>query len=485
MAMEIIKPPSEYGDRYEMGAMAGAVMAASGIKGAAAVLHAVQGCTIEVVHLRQAGPVIAGNYMPIKETNMGPMESVHGRNVPLIAQMGRELVRERAKQKPELVFVFTGDGPSIIEDDIARAAAIIAEENGVKAIPIDTAAFLGEYSRGTEMVLNAILDHYCKGQPVEERKGINIVAPHLMGSDNWPDDIEEIKRLLRAADVPINHVLFQNISVSQLPEISRAKRNYILSGEDLAEFEERCEDMGMPVWGQDLVLPVGIHNTEEWYTKLAETFGDVKKARAQMDEDMKLVKARTKLEYNASWMLTGMFGKRTAVLGPAPMAAAIARSMFFDFNMRPVVVGLLGLSDEAFQRAEKQLAEMADYLDFEVMENPSYYAWGEKLRKTGVVFAVGHRVDHHLVEGYGIPHVSMTGPYFMSHWDRIPWPYMGIRGSLYLIQEFWKGTNKAIRQTELWQMNRYRSQDEIAAESGNGRKPRAKAPAKARARKAK
>ena len=464
MTMEIIKPPKEYGDRYEMGAMAGAVMTVAGIKGAAAVLHAVQGCTIEVVHLRQAAPVIAGNYLPLKETNMGPMESVHGRNVPLIANMGRELIRERAKSKPELMFVFTGDGPSIIEDDIARAAAIIAEENDVDAIAIDTAAFLGEYSRGTEMALAAILDKYCP-KSSDEKNGINIVAPHLMGSDNWPDDLDEIKRLLKAADVPINKTLFQGITVSELPDINKARNNYVLSGEDLADFEERCEDLGMPVWGQNLVLPVGFHNTEEWYTTIAKQFGDEKKAKAQMEEDMKLVKQRTKLEYTASWMMTGMFGKRVAVLGPAPMAAALARSLFFDFNMRPVLVGLLGLADEAFERAEKQMEEMAPYLDFEVMENPSYYAWGNKCKETGVVFAIGHRVDHHLIEGLGIPHVSMTGVYYMSHWDRIPWPYMGIRGTLYLIQELWKGTNAGIRQPELWQMNRYRTREEDVVEA--------------------
>lgn len=34
--IKIIKPPDEYGDRYEMGAMAGAVMSVVGIKGAVA-----------------------------------------------------------------------------------------------------------------------------------------------------------------------------------------------------------------------------------------------------------------------------------------------------------------------------------------------------------------------------------------------------------------------------------------------------------------
>ena len=453
--MQIIKSPSGYGDRYEMGAMPGATVSVAGIKGAAAVLHAVQGCTIETVHLRQGGPVIAGNYMPVKETNMGPTESIHGRNVPLIVNMAKQLIAERSKRKPGLIFVFTGDGPSIIEDDIARAASIIEQDLGIPAIAVDTASFLGGYARGTEMSLCAIIDRFCTES--SEKRGMDIIGPHLMGSNNWPDDLEEIKRLLRAADVEINHVLFQDITVAQLPEICRAKTNYILSYEDFSEFEEKAEDLGMDVWGQDLVLPVGIHNTEEWYLTIAKEFGDEEKARAQINEDMKVVKSRTRSEYTASWMITAMFGKRVSVLGPAPFAAALARCMFYDFNMRPVVIGLNAESNDALERAEKILEPMAEYLDFEVLENPTWYSYGNTVKEAGVVFAAGLRIDEHMMEGFGVPHCSITGPYYMSHWDRIPWPYFGIRGTLYLIGEFWKATLKGLQQPKLWQMNAYQT----------------------------
>ncbi len=453
--MQVIKPPAEYADRYEMGAMAGATKSVAGIKGAAAVLHAVQGCTIETSHLRSGGPVVAGNYLPIIETNMGPMESVYGRNVPLIVERARELMRRR--ERPELLFIFAGCGPSIIEDDINRAAAIISEENEIPVIALDTAAFLGGFARGAEMIWCAILERF--GTDAADKQGINIVGPQLMGSNNWPNDIVEIRRLLQAADVRVNHVLFHDIAVDQLPEISRANVNYILSGEDFSEFEETAEDLGMSIWGQDLVLPVGTHNTEEWYLAIAREFGDEEKARAQINEDMRLVRQMTRLNYTASWMLTGMFGKHMAILGPAPFAAALARAAFYDFNMRPTVVGLISETQEGLERAERLLEPMSDFLDFEVLENPTFYSYGEKIKEAKVTFAVGARIDRHLVEGMGIPHCSLTGPNFMNHWDLIPWPYLGIRGALYLSSEFWRVLDRVMTQPQLWQMNAYRPQE--------------------------
>ena len=453
--MEITKPPAEYGDRFEFGAMAGATNAAAGIRGASVVMHAVQGCTIESSHLRSAGPVVAGYYLPQMETNMGPVESVHGQNVPLVVDRAKELMRRR--DKPEMMFVFTGDGPSIIEDDIARAAAIIEEENGIPTIAIDTAAFLGGFARGIEWVLCSVLDRFCTASDIKE--GINVVGPQLTGSNNWPNDIEEIKRLLSGAGVKLNHVLFQDISVKQLPEITKAQSNLLLTPEDYSQFEESCEDLGMGIFGQDLPIPLGVHNTEEWLLAIAEEFGDVDKARAQIETDMELVRKMTKMNYTASWMLTAMFGKHAAVLGHASFAAAMARSMFYDFNIRPVVVGLLAESPEALERAEKLLEPISEYLDIEVMENPTFFHYGEKVKMADVDFAVGMREDAQLIEGLGIPHLSLAGPNFMNHWDLIPWPYLGVRGSLYLTSELWKTIWRTFTQNELWQMNAYRPRD--------------------------
>lgn len=461
--MKIIGPIQEYADRFEFGAIAGATKAVAGIRGAGVILHGVQGCTIEASHLRSGGPSLNGGYLPLMETNLGPMEAVHGQNVPLIVNMAKELVYRRKGKDLKLLFILAGDVPSVIEDDINRAAMIIQKETGVTAIALDTAAFLGSYGRGSEQTYVAVMKKY--GRSEGERQGINLVGPHLMGSNNWPMDIEEIERLLRAADVPINQVVFKGLAVEDLPKITNASTNYVLTGDDMSELEEVAEDMGIETFGQDLVLPVGYYNTEQWYLTMAEKFGDVEKAKAQIGEDMAIVKRQTHMNYTASWELTGMYGKRAAILAPAPFAAALARSLFYDFNIKPVVVGLLAETPEGLERAEKLMEVMSDHLDFEVMENPSFYAYAKKIKEEKVDFAVGMRVDEHLVVGEGIPHVTMSGPNYMNHWDLIPWPYFGIRGSLYLATELWRGVKQCIVHPNIWPVLAYRRRDEQEAEA--------------------
>ena len=78
-------------------------------------------------------------------------------------------------------------------------------------------------------------------------------------------------------------------------------------------------------------------------------------------------------DYTSSWIMHSLAGQHVAVLGEAPFAAAMARSLLFDFNMRPRVIGLKAASQRALEVARSQLEEMGDYLDFDVYEDPMYY----------------------------------------------------------------------------------------------------------------
>ena len=442
--MNIVEPVEEYLDRYEVGAMAGATKAVSGIRGAFVIAHGVQGCTATANHLRSGGPVVAEDsehIMPFVSTGVGMVESVHGRNIDLILRWGRRLTKPLGK-KAELGFIFTGCCGSIIEDDTGRAAALLSEEIGAPVIDIDTAGFIGGFNRGAELTWCAVLDKFCTNS--QEKRGINLVGPQLMGSKNWPNDLREIKRLLKAADIELNQVLFQDISVGQLPEISRAKANYLLCGEDFSQFEEKSEDLGMECWGQDLVLPIGIHNTEEWYLTIAQKFGNPDKAKSQLKEDMDRIKKILRFNYNATWALSALATKRVSILGYAPFAAAMARFLFYDLNMRPVVIGLLGETPDSIERAEKLLEPMNEFLDFEVLENPVYLAYGEKIKEAKVDFNIGMQPEVQFIEDLGIPHCCLGGFYFYSQWNFVPWPYFGILGVLNLLSELWNAESRSI-----------------------------------------
>ncbi|MBI2917907.1 MAG: nitrogenase component 1 [Chloroflexi bacterium] len=460
--MKITKPVAEYADRYQVGPLVGVTKAVAGIKGAFAVLHGVDGCTFAANQMRSAGPVVAGNYMPVAATGAERSEIILGDNEEMVMNIVRSELSE-ARTKPQLIFVLTSCATSIIHDDIVRIADVMQEETGIQSIPVDTGGFLGGYNWGAEQVWNAILSRYVP-QPATEHKGLNLVGPHLLGSKNWPNDIREIERLLQAAEVPVNMTVFRNVPADQLPNMGKAAYNYTLTQEEFPDFKSKCNELGMPIWakGQELPLPLGVHNTEEWLMAIAREFGNEEKAKAQMTQDMNLVKSIMRGNYNASWALGAMSSKHVAIYGYATFAASLARCLFYDFNMRPVLIALCGETPESLTRAEKLLEPMEGLLDFEVMENPSFYAYGEKIKEHQPELAVGMLQDRVLAEGLGVPHRSLGGFYFYNQFNFVPWPLMGIRGTLGLTSELWEVTDRVMSASELWKSRAYRNRDVLA-----------------------
>ncbi len=457
--MKIIPSRTEYQDRYAPGPMLGAVKTAAGIRGSFSFLHGVDGCTFAANQLRSAGPVVAGNYMPVEADGAQRSEIVLGNNEEMVTKL---ILREVKKLRtpPGVLFLFTSCATSIIHEDLQMVADTVHQETGSTVLPIDTGGYLGGFNWGSEQVWNAVLRKYAPEKPATQQ-GINLVGPHLMGSRNWPNDIKEIERLLAAADVPVNATVFRSIDTKALPKIGAAAHNYILSCEDFPDYEKECADRGMPRWGGDLVLPLGMRNTEEWYLAMARQFGNEAKAKKQLDADMDLVKAQMRGNYNATWALQAMSGKHAGVLGFAPFAAAMARSLFYDFNMRPNVIGLFAETPGGLRRAEEQLKCLDGLCDIEVLENPSYMDWVNKLKEAQVEMSVGMRYDHALTRGAGIPHRSLGGWYFYNMFNFVPWPYMGVRGMLYLTGELWEVTQDVLSADDLWEKRRFRTRDEL------------------------
>ncbi|MBI4301961.1 MAG: hypothetical protein HY664_05100, partial [Chloroflexi bacterium] len=439
--MKITKPPIEYVDRFEPGPIVGAEKALAGILGSFGIAHGVVGCTSLAMYMRGGGPVVDGYYSPLAGTGLQRVEIIHGQNEELLMRAIRYRWT-RSGKTPRIGFILTTCASSIIEDDIRRVADQAEEELGIPFIAIDTAGFMGGFNRGAEWVWTAVMDRFAI--KAERQEGINIVGPQLMGSNNWPNDIQEILRLLRAADVKVNMPVFWNTPVEGLTQIANAEANYLLTSESFPDFEEKSNSLGLRVIGQDRPLPIGIHNTEEWYIALAREFGDVEKAKVQLQADMDRVARIMKGNYNASWALAGISGKHVGILGYANFAASLARALFYDLNLRPTVIGLWGETPESLERAEKLLEPMSELADFEVLENPSYYAYGQKLKEAEVDFSIGMMQDKALVEGLGIAHCRLSGFYFYNNFDFVPWPYFGVLGMLNLVSKIWNTLEQGV-----------------------------------------
>ena len=460
--MNIIKSARQYKDLMRPGSFVGSTLTASGIKNTLIIFHGISGCNIEATHFR-SDQIPGGSYVPVIPTGLNEADCIQGGNEKLLSTLRTSINQAIARNKtPEIVFLLTSDAISIVGDDIKTAAKVVEEETGVKIIALDTPGFAGGLVHGTDAVLAELLNK-CRDivilsdqRECENLSGIgnhldshtpatpslrmttgsiNLIAPHLIGSKNWTNDTDEIIRLLQGADIQVNLNLCRNFDLKELSKFAEAKYNYVLSSEKLGNFEKICSDLNSDMVKENLPLPIGVANTEEWLLKFAQKLGSVEKAKEILVQDQKFVQKQLRFNYNFSWMSTLMYGKRCGILAHAKFGASLARCMLWDFGIVPKVIGLIAETDKAMDEAIELLKEIENQAEFTVLINPSYFDYGNHLKQAEVDFAIGSIQDKPLCIGHKIPHLSLAGFNFFNQYNFIPFPNFGIRGVLGLMTE--------------------------------------------------
>ncbi len=434
--MEIIKNNALYKDFMGPGCFIGAVLTASGINNALIIFHGIAGCNIEAVHFR-SDHIPGGNYVPIIPTGLNESDCIQGGNDKLLKTLRDSLQQAKLKNKlPDIVFIITGDAPSIVGDDIFTAARVVEDETGVKIIAVDAPGFLGGIVKGADIILTELLEKFSVSKKISESKNkINLIAPYLIGSKNWNNDTDEIIRLLEASGIPVNINLARNFNLKDTNKFTEAKYNLNMSAERLETFEEKSLELGVESYCKNLPLPLGIANTEEWLLTIAKDIGDTTKAKEILETDRKLVQKQLRFNYNFSWMSTLMYQKKCGILAHAKFGASLARCLLWDFGIIPEVIGLIAETDEAIDQSLELLEKIKGQADFKVLINPTYFEYGNCLKNGAVDFSIGSIHDKPLSLGHQIPHLSLCGFNFFNQYNFIPYPNMGIRGILGLLTE--------------------------------------------------
>jgi len=448
--MEVLSPNKEtkMRDQFQPGAFVGSIFITSGILDTANVYHGVSGCHAMAQHFR--GDLLPnGGYVPIVGTGFLETEAIMGGAAKLVKTLRQVAEAKLVKEVPQCIWISMSDCPAVSGEDIEGASKGVAADTGVKIVAIENAGFKGGVVRGAELALCKILDEVV--QPYDgTRQGINLIAPFLMGSANWPFDIDHIVEMLEAAGVKVNLVLSRNLNFADLQRFPAAEANLLLGYDEMPDFVGKSDSIGVPTLTDDLALPFGIGNTEEWLLNLAERFGDSKKAQRYLVDEMNSIKRILHRNYNFSWMASFLSDKYAAVCGYAPFAAAMTRYLFHDLNIRVKVVGLWSETDVGIQKAERVLDPLSDSLDFTVLENPTYHQLGEAAKQANVDFAIGSIQDKPLFKSYGIAHLNLGGFYYFNNYNFVPWPLVGVKGSLRLFSEICKVVDDAFYETEAW-----------------------------------
>jgi len=434
--MDVIRSDTTYKDVMKPGSFVGAVLIAAGIKNSLIIFHGVSGCNIEATHFR-SDLTACGIYIPIIPTGLNEDDCINGGNEKLKSVLTSVLSDLKRKNKlPEVVFVITSDASSIVGDDIVTISKNIEKSIGVKIIPLDTSGFYGGVSSGVDLILEKLLVEFKPDKTIaEENNCINLIAPCIMGSKNWNNDADEIIRLLKSSNINVNIDFARNFSLEALQYFYKARYNYNLSSENLDGFSKYLLNSKNNVFFDELPLPVGVANTEEWLLAIAEKFDSVELAKLILEEDKKFVQKQLKFNYNFSWMSTLMYSKRCGIIGNAKFTASLARCLLWDFGMQPSVIALYAETEAAIEVSLNLLKKIENQCDFKVLINPSYYEYADFLKKNNVDFAIGSIQDKPLCIGNEIPHLSLTGYNFFNQYNFIPFPNTGIRGILGLLTE--------------------------------------------------
>lgn len=423
------------------GSFIGATLTASGIKNALIIFHGISGCNIEAVHFR-SDQIPGGSYVPVIPTGLNEGDCIYGGIDKLFSTLRFSINQAVSRNKPpEIVFVLTSDATSIVGDDIKTASRIVSEETGIKIIALDTPGFAGGLVHGTDLALAGLFKHcHCEEHSLnaprnDKRNKINLIAPYLIGSKNWNNDTDEMTRLLQESGIEVNLNLCRNLELKYLSKFCEAGYNYILSSEELGNFEKACLALNTNIIKENLPLPIGIANTEEWLFLLADKLGDKDKARQILMKDRDFVNNQLKYNYNFSWMSTLMYGKRCGILAHAKFGASLARCLLWDFGIIPRVIGLIAETDRAMEESLELLEKINNQAEFTVLLNPTYSEYENCLKHAKVDFAIGSIQDKPLCREHKIPHLSLAGYNFFNQYNFIPWSNFGIRGSLGLMSE--------------------------------------------------
>jgi len=440
-------------DSAQQSALAGAVLAISGIKKASIIIHASSGCGWTGRWMRSEHPL---NYVPLIATSLLENELIFG---------GKEKLRRTIDWvmehwKPQLLFILTGDSGSLINDPVEAIAFEREKSSKIPILCLDVPYFKGLAAVGVDDVYRSLLERFARKDVPKKKDTINLIAPYLSGSSNWPFDLEEVVRLLQGIGLSINCILTSNTSLEELSMFYAAETDLYLTYEVFPQLATLEDEKEISRFGLDLPLPIGVYNTEEWLFGIASKFGKEEEAKRLIENEKKHL-APLRFLYNATWLQTWLSNQSAAVIGPASWASSFSRFLYFDLNVYPKVIALYGDSDDPIEYSKNILKDVQGYLSPIVLENPLYIEVAQAIKEAEVEFSIGQTQEKSLVEGIGVSHLSLAGLYsILGTYNFIPFPSMGFKGVLYLLTMLGRLVEETFHEPQRWQELRFRGREE-------------------------
>lgn len=412
----------------------GAMLAVEGIEDAMVVLNGPTGCKLYHAHLSDCQYPRASSFDPLsyaEEFYFGqprvPCTYLEGEDyiAGSTEKLGR-ILSSIASSRDGLIAVVNSPGASLIGDDLVR----FIEDAGLsdRCIAIENTGYSSTLQEGFQRTVIKLLDWLelkrCNTIP----DTVNIIGISLYHS-NWDSSLEEIKRLLSLLGLRVGSVICAGTTLEELRRSAEATCNLVICEEyglDIAHWYER--NLSIPYVVSPAGAPVGFDATEICLKFLAAA---MERDASQATEFIHLERRKQYRKIARFHSLTGLpKGTTFAVKADSSIALPLAKWLYYYLGMVPVGINT---SSGGHLSSEQELVGFLKDIGFsEALGN------FRSDEPADVVLADGHTVRMMREKRLCRAGVEIGLP-SSGYVNFLPRTYMGINGSLFLLEEILNG----------------------------------------------
>ena len=414
----------------------GAMWASVGVHKCIPFVQGAQGCT---TYPRYTFARIFREPVSIATASFHEDTAVFGGRKNLIEGI-RNLI---CRYQPEVISIVTVCASEIIGDDVEsyldEAKEQLEEEFGpeildrVKFVIINTPSFAGSHVEGYNRAAKAFLQNFAKKRSPNNK--VNIIPGMIT-----PGDIREIKHILRLMGT--EGIIFFDISdtldsplrlpqsMPYYPKGGTKTEEIIDMANSLATFALSPDEGGAGATYLEKKfripaivgpLPLGLHNTDIFVKKLAETTG--KPIPDELKDERGILLDAMADTFHYTMM------RRVAIVGDPDLAASAAR-FSCELGMEPAAI-LSGTESKRFTEEVQAVAEEYNCKPT-IFNGGDMFEWEESIKREKIDLILGNSKAANISKEIEVPLVRIGFPIY----DRVGYQRranIGYRGGEYLL----------------------------------------------------
>lgn len=218
-------------------------------------------------------------------TNMNVSDTILGAEDKL-----RQAIREVDRiYRPKVLYIFVTCCAGVIKEPVEDIVEEMHDKVEARLIVVRAEGFVPSIGSQPYQVQKACENFKEPGRKIPRSVNILGITKEVHAPGRFPEDSNEMERLLNKIGVTVNTVLFQTVPVEDFERATEAEFNTIICpqwGYPMAKIMQ--DEYGMP-HGMGF-NPIGIEATSKWLMEVAEFFGLEEQTRKVIDEEVGQIK---------------------------------------------------------------------------------------------------------------------------------------------------------------------------------------------------